>query len=104
MDGCCVVLVLKAQAYEGVGVLDTVYEVASSLDHTLVDEFLEGFLLLAHAQVEEELVPEARVDEMTGSMLAAAHVKVNVLPVFRCLLANKSLAVVGIHVAQVVCT
>ena len=104
VDWCCVVLVLEAQAYEGVGVLDTVNEVASSLNHTLVDEFLEGFLLLAHAQVEEELVPEARVDEVTCGMLAAAHVEVNVLPVFRCLLANESLAVVGVHVAQVVCT
>ena len=38
--------------------VDAIYEVASSLNHSLVDKLLERLFLAAHAEVEEELVPE----------------------------------------------
>ena len=59
-----VVLVLQSLGDEdgvfgSVGCIDTIDEVAAALDHALVDQSLEGLLLAAYAEVEEELVPEA---------------------------------------------
>ena len=102
MYGSSVVLVLQTQRYELVGVLDAIYKVGTTLYHALVNQFLERFFLAGNAQVEEEFVPEAAIDEVTGSMLAATHIQIYVLPVFIGLLANECLAVVRIHVAQVV--
>ena len=59
MNGCDVVLVFEAEGDEGVGLLDAIDEVGAALYHALIDKLLEGFLLLAYAEVEEELVPEA---------------------------------------------
>ena len=102
MDGSHVVVLLQVQRHEGVGILDTVYEVASALYHALVDELLEGFVVLAITEVVEELVPETRVDEVTRSMLATTHVEVHVLPVLAHLVIHECLVVAGVHIAQVV--
>ena len=102
MYGSSVVLVLQTQRYELVGVLDAIYKVGAALYHALVNQFLEGFFLAGNAQVEEEFVPEAAIDEVTCGMLAASHIQIYVLPVLIGLLANECLAVVRIHVAQVV--
>ena len=59
VDRSDVITLLLVERYEGVGVLDTIYEVGATLNHALIDEFLERLILLAHAEVEEELVPEA---------------------------------------------
>ena len=102
VDGCHVVVLLEVQRHEGVGILDAVYEVASALYHTLVDELLEGLVVLAITEVVEELVPETRVDEVTRSMLATTHVEVHVLPVLAHLVIHECLVVAGVHIAQVV--
>ena len=44
MDRSDFVLVFQVQGYEFVRAVDTVYEVGTSLNHTLVDQFLERFL------------------------------------------------------------
>ena len=49
--------VLELLAHEGVCVLDAVYEARSSLNHALVDELAEGFVVDDVAVVEEHLVP-----------------------------------------------
>ena len=79
-----------------------VHEVGATLNHALVDEFLIWFLLARHAEVEEELVPEARVDEVTRSVLATSYVEVYVLPVVVGILAHEACVVVRIHIAQIV--
>ena len=81
-----------------------IHEVRAPLYHSLVDEFLERLLHMAHTEVVEEFVPEARVDEVTGGVFRTAHVEVDVLPVFGSLGREQCLVVVGIHVAQVVGT
>ena len=77
-------------------------EVGTTLNHTLVHQFLERLFLATHAQVEEELVPEARVDEVTRGMLRTTHVEIHVLPVFVGLLRHQSLFVFRVHIAQIV--
>ena len=54
----------EVEADELVGAAQTIDEAGPALYHALVDELLEGFFLFAHAEVEEELVPEAGVDEV----------------------------------------
>ena len=97
-----VVLVLKAVGYEGVGVLDSVDEVATALNHALVDELLEWLFGGGYAYVEEEFVPEAGVDEVSCGMLCAADVEVDVLPVVVGFGRDEGVVVVRVHVAQVV--
>mmetsp|Transcript_21672 Transcript_21672/g.69794 ORF Transcript_21672/g.69794 Transcript_21672/m.69794 type:complete len:225 (-) Transcript_21672:1582-2256(-) len=46
-------------------------------DHALVDELLEGFLGRDDAGVEEDLVPEARVEQMQDGVLRASDVQVD---------------------------
>ena len=99
MYRCDVVVLAQVVRYEDGGVrggcaVYAVYEVGATLNHSLVDELLERLLLARHAEVEEELVPEARVDEVTRSVLAASYVEVYVL--------HEACVVVRIHIAQVV--
>ena len=107
VDGGGVILVLETEAHEHgclrvVVVVYAEHEVASSLDHALVDEFLERLLLAAHAEVEEHLVPEARIDKVACGVLAATDIEVYVLPVFVGSFRHQCRVVVGVHVAQIV--
>ena len=107
VDRSYVVILLQVQTYEYrslvvVIAVDAVNEVRATLDHTLVHQLLEWLFLAAYAEVEEELVPETGVNQVTGSMLATTYVEVHVLPVLISLLAYESLIVVRIHIAQVV--
>ena len=83
-------------------VVDAIHEIRPALNHSLVHEFLEGFILAAYADVVEEFVPEARVDEVACGVLRAADVEIDVLPVFRGLFREQRLVVVRIHIAQIV--
>ena len=62
MDRRCGVLVLQPETDElalvRTFVLYAVDEVGASLNHTLVDQLLEGLVLAGVAGVVEELVPE----------------------------------------------
>ena len=109
MDGRRVlVLVFESETDEDgmsfflTGYVVTIDEVASSLDHALVDKFLEGFFFAAVSVVVEEFVPEPAVDQVSGGMLRTAHIEIHVLPVFIDFLIHQGLVVVWIHVAQVV--
>ena len=77
---------VQAEEYGVTGLLAgfvvAIDEVRTTLYHTPIDEFLERLFHVAHTEVEEELVPEARVDEVTSSMLRTANVEVYVFPVF----------------------
>ena len=102
MHGDGLVLVLEARAHELVGAGNQVHKVGASLDHALVDELAEGFVLAHITQVIEEFVPETAVDEVAGGMLRTAHIKVYVAPVGIGFLAHQALPVVRVHVAQVI--
>ena len=58
MDFRSLILVFQSDGNELVRTYDTVYEVRTALDHTLVDKLLERLVLTYIAQVVEELVPE----------------------------------------------
>lgn len=83
--------------------VDTIYEVASALDHSLVDELLERLLLTAVAVVVEELIPEPAVYKVTRSMLCSTNIQVDVAPVFVGFLTHNFLVVVRVHIPQIVC-
>ena len=63
VDRSNIILILKTNAYEltlvGTLVLDTINKVRATLNHSLVNQFLERLFLAAYAKVEEELIPEA---------------------------------------------
>ncbi len=82
--------------------VDAIHEIAPSLYHALVDEFAERLFPARHPEVEEELVPEARVDEVARGVLASAHIQVHILPVGISLFRHEARVVVRVHVAQVV--
>ena len=102
MDRSDIVAVLLVIRNKGVRVLNTIHKVASSLNHALIDELLEGFFLAGNAQVEKELVPETAVNQVTCSMLATTHIQVHILPVLIRILAHKCLVVVWIHIAEII--
>ena len=98
-----VILFAQTERYEFVGTHNAIYEVGATLNHTLIYEFFEGLVLADVAEVEEEFVPEARVDEVTCCVLNTANVEVNIAPILVCLAAYESLRIAGVHIAQVVC-
>ena len=82
--------------------LAAIHKVAPSLYHALVHQLLERLLLHAHANVEEELVPETGIDKVSRAMLGAAHVEVYVLPILHRLFAEIGFVVAGVHIAQII--
>jgi hypothetical protein len=100
MDGGDLIIAFEAERNERIGVLDAINEVGTALYHALVDKLLERFFLYGNAEVEEELVPEAAVDEMAGGVFRAADVEVDVLPVAGGLWGEQRAAVVRVHVAE----
>ena len=102
MDGRHIILVFLLQSHKRVRVLDAIHKVAPALNHALVNQFLERLFLARHTHVEEELVPEAAVNQMTRSMFATAHIQIDILPILVSLLAHQSLVVVWVHIAQIV--
>ena len=72
------------------------------MDHTLVHQFLERLFLAAYAEVEEELIPETTVDQVTRGMLRTSYIEIHILPVVISFLRNQCLFIVGIHIAQIV--
>ena len=102
MDRSHLIILLEVVGDKGVGAVDAIDEVRSSLDHTLVDELLKGLLLTNNAQIKEELVPETAVNQVTGSVLRTSNVEINIAPVLIYLRIYQSMLVVRIHVTQIV--
>ena len=96
------VLILQPVAHESVRVLDAINKVRPPLDHSLVHQLAERFILRANAKIEEELVPEARVDQVAGGVFRTAHIEIHLLPVVGRLLAHERRVIVRIHVAEIV--
>ena len=63
-----VILVLQIQWNKRIGVFNAIHKVTASLYHTLVNQLWKGSSLYRYAQVEQELIPETRVDEVTGGV------------------------------------
>ena len=95
--------VLEAERHECICIDDSVYEVRTALNHTLVDELLERLLLAYITEVEEELVPETGVNQVARSVLSTTDIEVNVTPVFISLAAYEGLIVVRVHISEIVC-
>ena len=79
-----------------------IYEVRATLDHTLVDKFLKRLVLADIAEVEEELVPETAIDEVTRSMLSTTDIEVDLTPVVVGLFAYERSIVVVVHITEIV--
>mmetsp|Transcript_66760 Transcript_66760/g.161182 ORF Transcript_66760/g.161182 Transcript_66760/m.161182 type:complete len:863 (-) Transcript_66760:217-2805(-) len=71
-------------------------------DHALVHQLLEGLGVLDQVEVEEHLVPEARVEQVQHGVLGAAHVEVDRQPRLIGLGAPTRLRVGRVGEAQVV--
>ena len=100
------VLVFHSQRHEerrllsiAFGSLHTINKVASALNHTLVNQFLERFVVHSHAHIEEEFVPEAAINKVTGGVFCSTHIEIYVLPVANGLLTHQCIVVVRVHIA-----
>ena len=102
MEGGRVVLILEAEGDEGIRVLDAVDEVGAPLDHPLIDQLTEGLVFDDEAEVIDELIPEAAIDEVTGSMLCTSYIEVYMAPVGILVTTDKRLVIVRIHIAEVI--
>ena len=105
VDGGSDVVVLQTEADELTllgPLLYSIYEVRATLNHTLINQLLEGLILARIARIEEELVPETRVDQVTCSVLSTTYIEVYVAPVFISITTNKRLLVLGVHISQIV--
>ena len=78
------------------------HAVALALDHPGVEQLLERLLGVHQAQVEEHLVPEARVQQVEHRVLRAADVQVDVHPVALGLARERRRVVARVGEAQVV--
>ncbi len=66
-------------------------KVRPPLYHTLVNQFAEGFVLANIAEVEEELIPEAAVNQVSRSVFCATDIEVYLSPVVVCFVADQCL-------------
>ena len=80
----------------------SIYEVGATLNHALVDELLERLFLARDTEVEEELIPEAAVNQVARGVLRTSDVEVDVLPILVHFLVNECLLVARVHIAKVV--
>ena len=106
VNRCRGVLILQTKANEltliGTLVFDTINEVTAPLNHTLIDEFLEGLVLARIARVIEELVPETRVNQVTSSVFSTTNIKVDIAPIFISITTDEGLLILWVHIAQIV--
>ena len=108
MDRSSIILVFLPQAdkYWCLWVVvrvDTINEVRASLDHSLVHQLFVWFLFTTATTVEEELIPETTVNQVTCCMFGTTDVKVYILPILVCLFAHKCFVIVWVHVTKIVC-
>ena len=96
------ILIFQTKTHKRVGVFYTINEVGTALDHPLIDHLLKGFVFARCAQIEEELIPESTVYEVTRSVLTTAHVEVYTAPIVVGFLAYESRRVRRIHIAKIV--
>ena len=80
-----------------------IYEVRTTLDHSLVNKLLIWLVLADIAEVVEELVPETAINQVTRSVLSTTYIKVDLTPVVVGLFAYKCIIVVVVHIAEVIC-
>ena len=97
-----IVLIFKVQRDKCVGLLNPVHKIASSLDHTLINEFPERLLLARDAQVEQEFIPEPAINQVSRRMFRPTDIEVYASPIVVSLCRHQCLAVSRIHVPQVV--
>ena len=97
-----IVLVFQPQRHEFIRTDDTVYEIRAPLDHTLIHEFPERFAFANIPQIVKEHVPETRIHQVPGGMFDPADIKVDTAPVFVRFAAYERIAVVRIHITQVI--
>ena len=83
--------------------VDTINEVRASLDHSLVHQLLERLLLTTATTVEEELIPETTINQVTCCMFGTTDIEVYILPILISLLTHKCLVIVWVHVTKIVC-
>ncbi len=76
--------------------------VSEGENHALVEEFLERFVGRDEAEVEQDLVPEAAVEQVEHGVFGTAHVEIHRHPVLFEFLSHKRVTVAGVNVAQVI--
>ena len=81
VDRSNIVLVFQAKRNKCIGIFNTINKVTATLNHTLVNQFLEWLFFYACAHIEQELVPEARVDKMSGSVFCTTYIQIYILPI-----------------------
>ena len=76
--------------------------VGESQNHSLVEQFLIGLVGVDNAQIEQNLVPEAAVEQVQHGVLGAAHIQIDGQPVVFGFNREWRRVVLGVGVAQIV--
>ena len=85
------VLIAQTERHKLIGAHHAINEVRATLNHTLVNQLLEGLVLANIAQVVEEHIPETRVHQVTRSVLDTTHIEIDIAPILVSLAAHQSL-------------
>ncbi len=72
----------------------------NALNHALVDKFLEWFGEGDMPQILQDMTPKTGVEEVAGTVLAAADIEVHLVPIVHFVFRGKGAVVLGVHVAQ----
>ncbi len=102
MNRCDIVLLFQVVRNKSIRAFYAIYKITPSLNHTLIYQLLKRLLLTRQTNVEQKLVPETTVNQVTGCMFSSPDIKINIPPVIICLLRHQSLAIMWIHIAQIV--
>ena len=102
MDRSDVILIFQIQRNECIGIFDTIYKIAASLNHALIYQFQERFFYSGNVYIMQEFIPETRVNQVSGSMFGTTYVKIYVLPVLVYFRVDQCFVVTWIHITEIV--
>ena len=69
-------------------------------NHTVAGALCVGLGGGYYTDIIEDLMPETGIKEVESGMLHTAVIPVHLMPVLHCLFANKSVGIMGIHIAE----
>ena len=96
------ILVFESGGNKTIRADDAIYKIGTSLDHSLINQLLEGFRFADHAQVIQEHIPEPGINQVSGGVLGASQIKVHISPILVGLLADNGFVIVRVHIAEII--
>jgi hypothetical protein len=81
MNGRGIVIFLRLSDTKVLVPLTAVNKIAASLYHALVDELFKGLIFHHQPNIEQKLVPKARINQVAGGVFGTTNVQIHILPI-----------------------